>query len=480
MSSSPTQPWQASRYNLTVDIDDDGGALYNGVTGACLDLPNEEFRRVTLFLNSKPLDFSVLGDGNHITALGGALLTGGFIVDSTLNELAALKESCLAVKDEGAFVLTISPTLACNLDCGYCFVSKNSGVMSQQTEREVIRFVDSYLQSNPVPSMSVDWFGGEPLLASRSIGRLSEAFMELCAQRSIPYRANVISNATLLTPELADQLKLWGVDSIQITIDGHEASHNERRPWKKSAGSLKVVGSGAADFREDKRSSFQRTIRGLKAVVGQFSIRLRINVDQRNQDECLSLLPIFDNLGWLSPDARVYPYLAPVSDFTDASTVKWSPDEACSTQSFYELQARWLDELNQRGVPVIGEALYGFPEPSASPCSAMSARGFVINEDGSLHKCGADSDTESLSVGKLGEQLSTSNIHFDFWSNYDYFADEQCQTCRALPLCLGGCARDRRDQREHLMSQNCEYRLVHEPNVLAQHIRLKRKNRKMG
>ena len=473
-STSGRSPWKASRYNLLVAVEGGGGAVYNGATGACLDSEaDDDFRRISRFLtNESGIDFDLLDD--RAVELGGALLAGGFLVDTELDELESLRERGRSAKTGGPLVMTINPTFACNLDCGYCFVGKKQGSMSIETEREVIRFVARNLESQDLPGVEIDWFGGEPLIASKTIERVSEAVIELCAAKSVPFSAQVISNGTLLTPELADRLTRCGVNRIQITIDGAEHTHDKRRPWKVGKRvTLPVL--GATPTRQ--RSSFEDALRGVEAAIGRFAVRLRINVDRNNLDQAMDLLAMFRERGWLRPELRFYPYLAPVRDYTEASRVHWSIAEDCGTKAFYAVNEQWLNELDACGIPVVKESLYGFPEPRSQPCGAVTSRGWLINDDGSLHKCGFDVDTDGLSVGRLGDEASLDNANMKFWTGYDHFSDPTCRDCRALPLCLGGCARDRREKRAQAMSENCEYHLEHEPRILAQHIRLARKHR---
>jgi len=472
--TAAVSPWKASRYNLLVPVEGGGGAAYNAASGACFDLEEPDFARVTRLFEQAQVDFGLLGDRAH--ELGGALLAGGFVVDARVDELEALRDRSRGSKEGGPLVLTISPTFACNLDCGYCFVGKKQGNMSLETERQVLAFVRKNLAEQDIPSVEVDWFGGEPLIAHKNIGRLSRALIELCGEFGVPYHAQVITNGTLMTPEVADELVACRVDRVQITIDGFEATHNERRRWK--AGNRThlpmLESSGPA------RSSFTETLRGVGVAVGRFAVRLRINVDRNNLGQALDLLAMFDDRGWLKRDLRFYPYLAPVRDYTHAAETGWSIQDDCGTAAFYEVYSRWLEVLNERGIPVVKESLYGFPEPRSQPCGAVTARNWLINDDGTLHKCGLDIDTDARAVGKLGDLPDPNNENTKYWDGYDHFADATCRSCRALPLCLGGCSRDRREGRDQAVSENCEYHLAHEPRILAQHIKLARTNRRRG
>ncbi|WP_460425725.1 radical SAM protein [Azotobacter armeniacus] len=459
--------WKPSKYNWILPIDalGGGGAIYNAYTGACLDFGENDFKRIKALLNSMhdTIDFHLLGDS--AIPLGGALIAGGMVVEYDFDELADLEERINSKKiDEFPLVLTITPTFSCNLGCNYCFVGKKKGLMNRETEHEVISFVKSHLESGNIPAFSVDWFGGEPLLAKRSIGRLSSTFIELCAEKAIPYRAQLITNGTLLNAETAGQLESWGIDRIQITLDGKRSTHDTRRPWKGLSHDIIA------------KSSFDDTLSGIEHVIGRVAIRLRINVDRNNLEEAFSLLHMFDQRDWLSPDLQFYPYLSMITDFTDAATGKWSLSEACFPDEFYRAYQKWLDLLNARGISVAGERLYGFPQPITTACGAFSERGWIINFDGQLHKCGLDSDTDNRSIGFLGKEKDQSNSNALYWSNYNPATNSECRQCRAFPVCLGGCARDRRDNRYKAMLDNCEFHRKYEPLIIAQHIRMRREN----
>lgn len=182
------------------------------------------------------------------------------------------------------------------------------------------------------------------------------------------------------------------------------------------------------------------------------------------------LLDFFDSRGWLKPDLEFYPYLASVSEFTDACS--WSPEEACAPDEFLHLQLRWIEILHDCGVPVLMQGLYGFPEPRLYSCGAVGANGFIVTPKGLLHRCGFDVDEDDRAIGSLGSPLDETSSSLRFWSDYDRFVDPECDECSALPSCLGGCPRNRRDRRVRLLEGACAYYRESEAKVLAHHLRL--------
>lgn len=202
-------------------------------------------------LTGSSTDLSKLGDRDAAVELGSNLIAGGFLIERDFDELKSIKARYQDARRSSAFLLTILPTFTCNLDCTYCVVGTKQGRMSPSVEEMLIAFASKYVSENRVPSFQVDWFGGEPLLVPGSLERLSRAFQEICGRHGIPYRAQLVTNGTLITDDLVRRMSTWRVEQVQVTLDGGRKIHDARRRWK-----------GAA------RSSFDEIVRGLELLVG--------------------------------------------------------------------------------------------------------------------------------------------------------------------------------------------------------------------
>src|SRR4029453_5380413 len=247
----------------------------NGFSGAIVKLSSGAFRRAGEMLHGMP-EGQLLPETFEQESLFKHLIAGGFVVDHGFDELAAIEEQYQRERRDSQFLLTILPTFGCNLGCDYCFVGKKSGKMSRERQDRIIEFVTERFASHSIPSMNVDWFGGEPLLALDVIEYLSKSFLHLCKRYDTPYSGQAITNGTMISERWVEVLTKAGVDRLQITLDGLKQMHDERRPSK-----LRVI------------SSFEQTVFGLERVVGKFLVRLRINVDKHNLNEAWALLDFF-------------------------------------------------------------------------------------------------------------------------------------------------------------------------------------------
>src|SRR5690349_15424438 len=180
--------WKASHYTHLIPLTSGDGVVYNGLSGALVKLSPGAFARCETILASAPhgsaFESSMEGDD-----LFAHLIAGSFVVDQEFDELAFIENQYNRERNRSQFLLTILPTFGCNLGCDYCFVGKKKGAMDRERQDQIIEFVTKRFESQTFPEMSVDWFGGEPLLALPAIEYLSAAFIDLCARYDTPYSA---------------------------------------------------------------------------------------------------------------------------------------------------------------------------------------------------------------------------------------------------------------------------------------------------
>jgi len=145
----------------------------------------------------------------------------------------------------------------CNLACKYCFENKrrNRHTMSL----EVIYKGLEYLCSNAVRSgrrFHAMIFGGEPLLQPDLVWKLVDYGKTLAERNQVEFTASLITNATILTPEIEDmltQLVTGGRFSIQLSIDGIESVHNIYRVTRDGRGSFGLIAENIPGFQRISR-----------------------------------------------------------------------------------------------------------------------------------------------------------------------------------------------------------------------------------
>lgn len=397
---------QVSRYNFVFPYNHSSTnklqrVLYNSRTGALALIEEEKYRMYEAFAKEQ----SSIGD----IKLLNDLRRGGFIVDSSMNELEVLRYNLLRSRyDSASFSLTIAPTSNCNFRCIYCYEKDSIQpiTMSIETQNYLLEFVKDHLQC--VERFSVTWYGGEPLLALGIIERLTKQFLELCDDKSIIYSADIVTNGYLLDNHVVDKLVELRINSIQITLDGAAEDHDRRRP---------LVGGFP---------TFDHIVDNLCLLSGRtdVSIAIRINADKHNIDR---VDRVVDLLREKNVSGNIRPYLAMVENINGSYN-----DNSCfHTNEFSKIIFDFVLRNNL-------DILAYIPVQVANYCGADSVGSYVINADGLIYKCWSEMGIKERSIGSVKNGVNNMESLLSYML-YDATTDEKCSQCKYLPICMGGC-----------------------------------------
>lgn len=132
--------------------------------------------------------------------------------------------------------ITLQITQSCNLRCSYCIYSgkyKNRShsqkTMSKETAQKAIDYYISH--SKDTQTLSIGFYGGEPLLSMDMIKFCVEYAEENAEGRNIMY--SMTTNGTLLTPEKVEYLVIHDIHLV-VSLDGPAPVHNKNRRYAKS------------------------------------------------------------------------------------------------------------------------------------------------------------------------------------------------------------------------------------------------------
>ncbi len=334
------------------------------------------------------------------------------LVPEELDEVAFMRQRYEAARryQNGFLGLTVCPTLNCNFRCLYCYQHHPPGIMSASVEDRILRFIRE--QEPSVSSLSVTWFGGEPLLAFSVIENLSQKFLDI-ASGSLRYTSSIITNGYLLTPEISASLADLGVEDVQITLDGPRTSHNLRRP----------VSGG--------QETFDRILENIVLADKRLHIVIRINIDHEN---VLGIMELFDQLDAAGLRGRVRAYFSPVIPYTNLC--KDVAEYCIHGQDWSKIEARLLLEAVNRGYGGLS-----LPVSRSHVCLADSTASWVIRPDGLLCRCWNDVTQPENAIGLLPgkERSRRMKRNLEEWDTWSAFNFPRCLECKVLPQCMGGC-----------------------------------------
>ena len=155
-------------------------------------------------------------------------------VDCREDELYQETKDIIRLKEElpeGIISYVILPTTACNARCFYCFEQgMRYHTMSVETEQLLLTYMTAHKPANNIP-ISIQWFGGEPLIGAGVINHICEGLREA----GIPFTSTMITNGSLFTQALVKKaVSLWNLKEVQITLDGCEEEYLRRKRYLSS------------------------------------------------------------------------------------------------------------------------------------------------------------------------------------------------------------------------------------------------------
>lgn len=353
------------------------------------------------------------------------LIKARILVDNQEDDLNVYLADVLKNRyNSSDMALTILPTRGCNFGCIYCYEQDRPNVlMNEQTEKAIVKFVCS---NSNLKRLSVVWYGGEPLLNFDSMVRLTKMFKQL----NIEYSAKIVSNGYLLTKEKADLMKDLAIRNIQITFDGSEEIHNQRR----------FLLGGQPTYRK-----IMDNLKYLLSINKEITIDIRTNIDRRNKDDYNKFYQGFKSE---INDKRVTMYPGFVSDLLSSECV--SPEFNIS-EGGYKAQFI-LDIFDKYGI----EIKSFLPKYRRHSCVASKYFAFVIGSEGELYKCWRMVGNQKEAIGNVNDGSFDMVKFSKYLIGADYTLDSKCLQCEFITLCGGGCPLVRmRNKYEKISLNHC-------------------------
>ena len=291
----------------------------------------------------------------------------------------------------------ILPTLACNARCVYCYEEgRKQTKMTPETVERTIRYI---LETRAEGTITLKWFGGEPLLCPDIIDRVSDALREA----GVPFRSSVISNGSLITPAIIEKMTAcWNVRHVQISMDGAEPDYIARKHYYADADQYHFVMDALSRLSE-----------------AGIHVSLRCNVDDGNWD---GIPKFMDDLKeHVAHKDNVSVYFSPLMDVraSDGDLNFWKKVVAARPL---------IEAAGFRSQP------FGAPSLKFKANRCMADGGCsVIEPDGSLYSC-----EHCPPNGRFGDIFHgvTDEARKAEFCRSDRIR-EKCRKCPFLPECTG-------------------------------------------
>lgn len=354
------------------------------------------------------------------------------------------------------------PTYDCNLRCAYCFQDhmRTDGRFHHLLSKMTLETADRIFkgitnieaahglaparkpeagqpdaaqndvaqpEARPVPR-SFGFFGGEPLLAANHelVGHIIGRAMDLG-----PAVFWAVSNATELSA-YEDLLSPQKLSSIQITLDGPPAEHDQRRIYESGSG------------------SFENIARNISLALDRgVNINVRINVDRSNISQLPELAEVVHERGWAGY-RNFSVYVAPIRSVGNGVTrsqamSSWEIDctvaEMRNTYPLMAIMAQPDDALKRQAYRIFEDPEHHIPNLRESFCGAHTSM-YIFDAFGDIYACWERTGEPSLRVGHI---LEDGNLQMNLpllreWRSRTVMSNPVCGKCRYALHCGGGCA----------------------------------------
>ncbi len=323
---------------------------------------------------------------------------------------------------------------ACNLRCKYCFYAdemanrceKIRPMMTAETFRVIMEKAALHLEKTNDPQLSVGFQGGEPMLAGLDFFRHAIHAVNELIPENITVSFFLQTNGTLITREWAEFFR-ENRFLIGVSMDGTASLHNKNRVDASGKGSHRAVGRGIA---------------ALRAAGCDFNVLTVLTRD--NADRAREMHAFFagQNITW----EQYIPCIAPFDGSEHSFTLNAESYGKFLSESFdiwYEGFTNGKPVRN-REIDNFFMILLGYPPEDCGMAGICSVQ-YLIESDGSVYPCDfyaldeyflgnileEDFDAIDKKRTEIGFIESSCNLH------------DECKSCRYLPLCRGGCRRNR-------------------------------------
>jgi uncharacterized protein len=407
---------KASKYNYFVRYDEDNFIGYNFLYRSMLRIPVDAFSIIEELLspsNKKDIDFNQLSP-----QWLDSLLETQFLIRKDLDELALIKYLYFQqFYASDTLRLVVLPTLWCNFTCPYCNEIKRPLFMKPEIEEALIKWIEINFKNKR--HIGIAWFGGEPLLAKKTIFRLTKKIRDFCDTIGAKYSASLTTNGFYLDQRFIDSLKDLDIKSVQITLDGYKTDHDKLRCQRNGSGSFERIFDNIVAFCENSRDC---------------SLQLRVNCCDDNYAGIEQLLKTFPHS--VIKRAEIF--------------FRWV--YACEATNYREFSRNAQGSDPYQGLAKLYSAALALGWRTINPvfmsrnayCEVDYLDHYAISPNGSIFLC-SHTFKDSESIGSLLEQQFNSEAISEYikWYSTNPFEDPKCIACKLLPLCEGGCRKGR-------------------------------------
>ena len=234
--------------------------IQNTLSFEVLELTKTEWDAIQI-IQKEPVGYAFLmGHGLEKLALS------GYIVETEHNDVKQYQQVVFLIKtiykpQNGYVTYNIFPTTGCNARCTYCF--EEGFAVRTMTIDMADKLIEFICETRRDQTTKIRWFGGEPLVAKHIITHICSELQK----RKIPYESSMVTNASLMTKELAHEAReLWHLKKVQVSLDGVKEDYTLRK-----------------QYYHPEKHNYNVVMQAIHALADEgIKVALRVNFDEEN------------------------------------------------------------------------------------------------------------------------------------------------------------------------------------------------------
>ena len=385
------------RFNKFCIIEEyeDNILIYNSLTGGLIGLSKLEYKNIDVTKNYEYVNF---------------LISSWFLVTENFDEEYVLdimrKRQEVLLTDyylDHPTMFTILTTSACNARCFYCYELgiKKKTHMSKETAEKVADYIIKHTDKRD--TISLDWFGGEPLFNSEVIDLI--CFRVLAS--GIKFTSSMVSNGYLFDDNIINKaINQWNLTNVQITLDGTEEIYNKTKAY----------------IYKDCESPFKRVIQNIhKLLDTKINVSIRMNCDKHNFEDLIKLVDyLYQEFG---KNEYFTLYVWPIFD-----------DESKRTPEERKILYDNIDKIDQHIYDTFGIVIKGINRAVAGVhCMVDRGNAVCIYPKGEIGVC--EHYLEDHFVSHIDNPNEKNWDVLKQWRQYTPYGD-LCKDCPIRPECI--------------------------------------------
>ncbi len=322
---------------------------------------------------------------------------------------------------------------ACNLACVYCYAEENGSnqrgkLMTYETAREAVEHLLE--RSGNRKTLTVQFFGGEPLLNVPVMKRIVEHTEDVSRTTGKGFRYQISTNGTLLTEEIQDYIVQHDMGTL-VSVDGDEETHNRQRPLRGGGKSYHLVMEKAKQLNEKFNQRGKRTLK-IRANI--------INGPEIDPDRISSFFEAagFTHIGISGIHPR--PGEETEYSFDEEGLERWR-------QRSDQMFAKWLEAVDSHAktpnsytdkqVARALNAVAGERTLGTIRCG-VGRNTNAVDVDGNIYPCHRYVGLENYIIGNVRTGIDEKKIS-DYYDRLINNTLEWCSACWARTKCGGPC-----------------------------------------